>query len=119
MTTDDRHVEGYCPMGCGRTLFLGDGGDITCSYLHCPNRGAVAEILADSETQHIVWFGETTFTMLHPLRERLADEDAQAALAACRLHEHINAMDGPPVAPGKYRAAARTGAGWKWELVTE
>ena len=104
-TQADGHVEGYCPMGCGRTLFLGDGGDIICSSRLCPRRSAVAEILADPETEHIVWFGEATFTVLHPLRERLTDEDAQAAIAACALHEHIKGLDGPPVTPGKYRAA--------------
>jgi hypothetical protein len=111
------HVEGYCPMGCGRTLILGVGGEVTCSNQLCVRRSAVAEILADPETQHVVWFEEHAFTMLHPLRERLADEDAQAAIAACSLNTYIKGLDGPPVAPGKYRALARTGAGWAWEEV--
>ena len=104
-------------MGCGRTLFLADGGYITCSYLHCPRRDAVADILADRESEHIVAFGETEFTVRHPLRERLDD-----ALMDCDLHKDIAAMDGPPVRPGTYRArwadydAATPGFGqWTWE----
>lgn len=34
-------VQGYCPMGCGRTLFLGEGGHVTCSWAMCPNPSAV------------------------------------------------------------------------------
>lgn len=40
-------VAGYCPMGCGHTLFVGSGGHITCSWAHCPNPSAVDELLAD------------------------------------------------------------------------
>lgn len=112
MSADDRYVDGYCPMGCGRTLFLGDGGDVTCSYLHCPNRGAVAEILADQITEHIVWFGADSFTTRHPLRERLGDQ-----LLTCSLHVYLTSLAGPPVQPGKYRARAVTGPGWAWEAM--
>jgi hypothetical protein len=38
-------VAGECPMGCGRTLFLGDGGHVTCSLIGCPAPGAVDELL--------------------------------------------------------------------------
>ncbi len=113
---DDRAVQGYCPMGCGRTLFLADGGYVTCSYVHCPRRDAVADLLADTETEHIVKFGETEFTVRHPLRERLDD-----ALMDCDLHSDIAAMSGPPVRPGTYRArwadyhAETPGYGqWTW-----
>ena len=116
---DDRAVDGYCPMGCGRTLFLADDGDITCSYLHCPRRDAVTELLADRETEHIVIFAETEFTIRHPLRERLDD-----ALMDCDLHKDISAMTGPPVKPGTYRArwapydAATPAYGrWTWEAI--
>ena len=88
MKPDERAVTGYCPMGCGRTLFLADGGYVTCSYIHCPRRGAVADLLADREISHIVQLGEDTFTVRHPLRERLDD-----ALMTCTLHEHIAGLD--------------------------
>jgi Family of unknown function (DUF6085) len=38
-------VKGRCPMGCGETLFLGIGGFVTCSYVHCPNPGAASDQL--------------------------------------------------------------------------
>jgi hypothetical protein len=38
-------VAGECPMGCGRTLFLGSGGHVTCSLLGCPNPAAADEWL--------------------------------------------------------------------------
>jgi hypothetical protein len=109
MKPDERAVTGYCPMGCGRTLFLADGGYVTCSYIHCPRRGAVADLLADREISHIVQLGEDTFTVRHPLRERLDD-----ALMTCTLHEHIAGLAGPPVQPGRYRAHG-AGGQWSWE----
>lgn len=33
-------VQGKCPHGCGDTLFLGAGGHVTCSWLHCPDPAA-------------------------------------------------------------------------------
>lgn len=109
MKPDDRAVTGYCPMGCGRTLFLADGGYVTCSYIHCPRRDAVADLLGDKETAHIVEFGAEVFTVRHPLRERLDD-----ALMTCALHEYIAGLGGPPVQPGRYRATS-SGERWMWE----
>jgi hypothetical protein len=104
-------VTGYCPMGCGQTLSLGAGGHVTCGRIGCPRPDAVSDLLDDNEAQHIVSFGADGFTVRHPLRERLDD-----ALMRCALHEHIAAMDGPPVAPGRYRALG-DGSGWTWEAV--
>jgi hypothetical protein len=77
----------------------------------------VTVLLADQESEHIVVFGETGFTIRHPLRERLDD-----ALMDCDLHKDIAAMGGPPVRSGTYRArwtdyaAATPGYGhWTWE----
>ena len=106
---DDRKVQGYCPFGCGQTLFLADGGCVTCSYVHCPRRDEVTALLADKETEHIVLFEETTFSIRHPLRERHDDE-----FMTCELHEYCKALDGPPVQPGRYRATGRGGR-WTWE----
>lgn len=111
MKPDDRKVQGHCPYGCGRTLFLADGGYVTCSYIHCPRPDAVADLLDDREVSHIVVFGEGTFTVRHPLRERLDD-----ALMTCVLHEHIAGLDGPPVRPGRYRAHGAAGK-WSWEAL--
>jgi hypothetical protein len=111
MSKDDCAVAGYCPMGCGSTLFLASGGHVTCSYVHCSRRDAVAGLLGDRENEHIVVFGEDAFTVRHPLRERLDD-----ALMACELHEHIATLPGPPAKPGRYRARG-SGQSWTWQEV--
>lgn len=102
-------VAGYCPMGCGETLSVMDGGHVTCRRLECPRPDAVSEILADRETEHLVTFSPTAFTVRHPLRERLDD-----ALMDCELHEFIAALPGPPVSSGLYRARS-VGEHWTWE----
>jgi hypothetical protein len=33
-------------MGCGETLFIGDGGHVTCSWHACPNPGTADSLLA-------------------------------------------------------------------------
>lgn len=40
-------VVGFCPMGCGKTLFLGAGGHITCSFNLCPDPAAVDKMLSN------------------------------------------------------------------------
>lgn len=108
---DDRAVAGYCPMGCGRTLFLAAGGCVTCSFISCPRPTAVDDLLEDQESEHIVQFDPDEFTVRHPLRERLDD-----ALMDCDLHHYIASLPGPPVRPGRYRARQREG-GWTWETL--
>lgn len=105
-------IDGYCPMGCGQTLFVASG-HIHCSLSDCPRPAAVAEILADRETEHTVMFSRTAFTVRHPLRERLDDQ-----LMECQLHEHIAALDGPPVEPGRYRVFAEDMGEWSYEPVS-
>jgi hypothetical protein len=109
-------VVGYCPMGCGQTLLLGADGYLVCSLIGCPRPTAVGELLADRETDHVVDFGESAFTVRHPLRERLDD-----ALMTCELHLYIAGLDGPPVRPGRYRASLITAAGgrWVWSALPE
>lgn len=112
-------LKGYCPMGCGQTLFVGAGGHITCSRIDCPNPTAVDQILGDPETEHVADFGDHGFSILHPLRERLDDD--QGGLFGCALHQAIEALSGPPVKPGRYRARP-VGAGpavttWTYEEV--
>lgn len=77
-------VQGYCPMGCGKTLFLGDGGYVTCSLLGCPNPSAVSDLLETRETEHVVRLWADDFTIQHPLRERVAGE-----LFDCDVHRRI------------------------------
>jgi hypothetical protein len=102
-------VRGYCPMGCGETLFLGDGGHVTCSLIGCPRQGAVDELLSERDAGHVVRIGEETFDVQHPLRERL-----EGGLFACELHAWLSSLGGPPVPPGRYDAApAPNGRSWR------
>jgi hypothetical protein len=103
-------VQGRCPMGCGETLILAEGGFATCSSLSCPRPAAASELLADGEAAHIVQLGETDFTIRHPLHERLDD-----ALMQCELHVHVAALPGPPRQPGRYRVRASGPDMWSWE----
>lgn len=64
-------VAGYCPMGCGQTLFLGEGGYVTCSMLACPNPAAVSDLLDDPQTEHVMTVTREGFTIRHPWRERI------------------------------------------------
>lgn len=100
-------VKGYCPMGCGDTLFLADGGYITCSWHQCPNPTAACDILEDREHEHVVRIDDNAFTVRHPLRERLNDE-----MLTCELHNWLASLPGPPMRPGRYRATrSRTARG--------
>lgn len=96
--SEQAKVKGRCPMGCGETLFVGDGGYITCSWHACPHPDAVDLILADGETEHIAEFGPESFTLQHPLRERLDD-----GLFRCGLHARLAALPAAPVPPGRWR----------------
>lgn len=95
---DGREVQGFCPMGCGQTLFLGSGGYVTCSWHECPRPDAAADILLIGETEHVVVLGDETFDIAHPLRERLRGE-----LWNCGLHARLRSLSGPPFRPGRYR----------------
>jgi hypothetical protein len=104
-------VAGFCPMGCGRTLFLGDGGHVTCSRIECSNPTAVTDLLHDAETEHVVEFTSTRFTIRHPLRERLNEG---LDLWDCQLQQFLETLGGPPIMPGRYRARGSSRA-WSWE----
>jgi len=76
-------------------------GEIRCRNPKCPRPDAVAEILRDVETNHIVVIGEENFSLKHPLIERLEDE-----LFECPVHRWLNAQhsqDSLGVDPGRYR----------------
>lgn len=108
-------------MGCGRTLYLDHAGRIMCDNADCPEAAAVAVILSDPETAHIVTLRENDFTIKHPLRERLGQE-----LQSCDLHAQIRDNGGPPRGLGVYRvtydgidqySASLHDTGWYWELM--
>lgn len=99
----------YCPMGCGETLYTIFSG-IRCASENCPRPNAAHEILNDSETEHVVKFEEASFSVKHPLRERLGGD-----LFACELHEKLRMLEEAPVPPGKYRVFL--GENGKWGFV--
>jgi Family of unknown function (DUF6085) len=106
-------VAGWCPMGCGQTLYLGEGGSVTCAS-NCPRPSAVTEILSDPETQHIIVADEDGWQGLHPLRERL-DGD----LLSCDLAGALVTMPPPP---GRYRVTRQVRGGmvtWRWDACPE
>ena len=73
---------------------------IVCRREGCPRPGAVSEIIADPEFEHVVTFEDTGFTVRHPLRERLDDE-----MFRCTVHGYLAQLTAPPVPNGRYRMA--------------
>lgn len=95
-------------MGCGETLFVGEGGRITCSWKECPDPAAVDKILADEETNHIIELREDGYTIQHPLKERIDD-----GLFACNLQSAFSkavVLHGEvPLDLGRYRVVRYEG----------
>jgi hypothetical protein len=93
-------VEGRCPA-CGSTgtLFVGQGGYITCSLDRCPDPGVVADLL-DRPRYHVIEFGEDGWAIQHEVT-------CFPNLLDCATHERVStwlgALSGPPVPPGRYR----------------
>lgn len=90
-------VQGLCPMGCGRTLFLADGGHVTCSWHECPRPSAADELL-HLDDRHVVTVDDVGFTVEHPTRERV-----EGSMHNCAVFQGLRALDGAPVKPGRYR----------------
>ncbi len=94
-------ASGYCPMGCGETLFVDANHSIVCSSHECPRPTAVHELLSEP-MEHVVRLHVGTWTVKHPLRERL-----DGALFDCALPEVVKSLydkHSGLVLPGTYRA---------------
>lgn len=100
-TTDTAHptVAGRCPACGARCLFLRSSGYVTCSAVECPNPTAVADML-DRPSYHVVEIGEGGWAIQH-------QTTCFPNLLDCGLHHRfsnwMDTLDGPPVAPGRYR----------------
>lgn len=110
-------VKGYCPACGNQTLrVLEDESDptpVVCVGENCPDMGAVHRILQDAQTDHVVHFSGSGFTIRHPLRERIDD-----ALMDCELHLALMGMPGPPDGrPGRFRMFWKDGR-WDMERLT-
>jgi len=104
--SNDSLLVGYCPMGCGQTLFRGEGGAVTCSLLACPKPDAVHEILCNPQTEHVFVLREDGFSLKHPLRERCEDE-----LFDCEVHRLLSELDeAPPLSARNYVVTIEDGA---------
>lgn len=89
-------VEALCPMGCGPTIFVDSGGHLTCSSVSCPDPTRLDQVVNNERNvEHVVYYGETSFTVQHPLREREHDMDK------CPLHVWIS-ENGPTEEVGTY-----------------
>jgi Family of unknown function (DUF6085) len=42
-------VKGKCPRGCGETLFVAEGGFVTCSWKDCPQPDAAHKLLENGQ----------------------------------------------------------------------
>ena len=91
-------VNGRCPACGAQSLFLADGGYITCRRVDCPNPDAASDILEAASPHHIVKIEASSFSVQHPLVERLGGE-----LFDCGLHQWLSSLGGPPHVPGTYQ----------------
>src|SRR4029077_17306321 len=105
-------INGFCPMGCGETLSIGKLGSIECVDPRCPRPDAVAVILGNSETEHVVELQLDGVSVQHPPRERL-DGD----LFGCTLLAEIQSGGVPLLPLGRYRIVPHDD-GYLWDRVT-
>lgn len=96
-------VKGFCPA-CGKDQLGLDDIDtnpvpaLACYAEGCPRPSTAAEILMDEEIHHRVKLNDSSFNILHPLRERL-----DGALLECRVADGIGQWSGPQYPVGEYR----------------
>jgi hypothetical protein len=105
-------VHGYCPMGCGETLYLDGLACVRCDQPNCPRPDAADRILADPETEHLVTVAEDGYSMKHPLHERLDN-----ALLSCALGAEIGELYqdvGDYLGMGTFRVVPTPPRGWTW-----
>lgn len=103
-------VAGFCPMGCGRTLYRSPTEQIVCANEDCSNRDSVSTLLAADSRFHQVLIHEGGFKIVCPLGERLSD-------VRCSFHIWMQSLDGPPKPDGSY-LVRRGPNGWIWQAVS-
>lgn len=99
----------HCPA-CGQaTLWFTatpDGLSLLCRGSDCPQANALHMLLADEHTKdHLVEITESSFSVQHPIVERI-----HGALFNCALHAWLTAQSGPPGPPGRYWVSEKDGA---------
>ena len=103
MTHQNHPVDGRCPS-CGYGLLVLDDMVLRCTNPSCAEPDAAQRILADGDPLHVARIHENeTFTMRHPLIERLDNR-----LMECELFDLISAalrQGGVVPEPGDYKVA--------------
>ena len=64
---------GLIPSHSPDIVNSGDFWELRCLYEGCPDPEAAAKLLSNPEIHHIVQFQDDSFTVKHPLRERIDD----------------------------------------------
>ena len=115
-----RKIVGVCPLGCGETLFLGDGGHITCSYVGCPDPTGAGSLLSEAasaqRTQEAVASAADRFKLeaeLDAMRKYVAillrSLKGQWWLDAAVAYQSLHRMINPPEETEQTAAAAEPG----------
>ena len=105
-TQDVVSIEGTC-IACGSSGSLTTAPSymgryvLVCASDTCPQPDAVQRLIyEDVEVGHRVTFYENSFTVRHPLIERL-----DGGLESCGVMDAVAARSGPPARPGTYRVS--------------
>lgn len=93
-------VTGTCPACGGHdTLFVAQGGHITCNRSDCPDPGAVADLL-DRPDYHVLDVGPDGWALQHAIT-------CFHDLLDCDTHRQVSVwmdtLEGPPAPVGRYR----------------
>lgn len=116
-------IQGFCPA-CGQDKLHIERyvGTVHCLNSECSDTGAAHKILAEHEIEHTLVVhpdtptsGSGTWTLKHPLRERINDE-----LMSCTVDKLVRqtfAFNYPPEA-GTYRVAKGADGKYTMEAVT-
>lgn len=106
-------LNAYCPMGCGQSIEVTGAGVIRCTRVECPRPDALAQILANPETEHLVKVGRVDYVIQHPLRERL-----ETSLFRCPMNPSIlRSVDSDLRAEGLYRVTRVPRGELTWTLL--
>jgi hypothetical protein len=69
MTDRMTDVQGHCPACGWASLFLADGGHITCSRLECPNPDAASQLLERRPATTQEWLRTGTLDLSIPAHD--------------------------------------------------
>lgn len=106
-------INGYCPMGCGETLWATLERGIICRNRDCPDATVVSKVLSDPEVGHIAQVGVAGWTLMHPLHERLGE---QPEMFTCAVAQWLRSHSEAPADAGTYRVLP-DGDGYRLERI--